>query len=71
MLQAALGVSIDAFDGRVDVDDPVLPPGIERLNVLNLKVGDARLDLAFRRLDHHTVVTSQNREGPVRLRQSR
>jgi len=71
MLQAALGVSIDAFDGRVDVDDPFLPPGIDRLNVSNLRVGDAQLDLAFRRLDHHTVVTSHNRVGPVRLRCSR
>ncbi|HEV2082022.1 MAG TPA: amylo-alpha-1,6-glucosidase [Brevundimonas sp.] len=71
MLQAALGVSIDAFDGRVDVDDPVLPPGIERLNLWNLQVGDARLDLAFRHVEGHTVVTSQNRVGPVRLRSSR
>ncbi|HEV7229499.1 amylo-alpha-1,6-glucosidase [Brevundimonas sp.] len=71
MLQAALGVSIDAFDGRVDVDDPVLPPGIERLNVWNLKVGDATLDLAFRRLDDHTVVTSRNKVGDVRVRSAR
>jgi glycogen debranching enzyme len=70
MLQAALGVSIDAFDGRVDVDDPVLPPGIERLNVTGLQVGDARLDLCFRRFERHTVVTSQNRLGAVRLRSS-
>jgi glycogen debranching enzyme len=71
MLQASLGVSIDAIEGRVDVDDPVLPPGIDRLNVWNLQVGDARLDLAFRRLDHHTVVTTRNKSGPVRLRSGR
>ncbi len=71
MLQAALGVSIDAFEGRVDVDDPVLPTGIERLNVWNVQVGDAGIDLTFRRVDHHTVVTSQNRRGDVRLRHSR
>jgi glycogen debranching enzyme len=71
MLQASLGVSIDAFEGRVDVDDPVLPPGIERLNVTGLKVGDAGLDLAFRRFEDHTVVTTRNKSGPVRLRSGR
>jgi glycogen debranching enzyme len=71
MLQAALGVSIDAFDGRVDVDDPVLPPGIERLNVSNLQVGAGRVDLSFRRLDDHTVATAHGRQGDVRVRQTR
>jgi glycogen debranching enzyme len=71
MLQAALGVSIDAFEGRIDIDDPVLPPGIERLNVSNLQVGTARLDLAFRRLDDQTVVTPLNRTGEIRVQSVR
>jgi len=71
MLQAALGVSIDAFEGRIDVDDPVLPSGIERLNVSNLQVGAGRVDLSFRRLDDHTVATAHGRQGDVRVRQTR
>ena len=31
MLQAALGVRIDAFAGTVEIDNPVLPVGIDRL----------------------------------------
>ncbi len=71
MLQAALGVSIDAFEGRIDIDDPILPPGIERLTVSNLQVGTARLDLAFRRLDDQTVVTPLNRTGEIRVQSVR
>jgi glycogen debranching enzyme len=71
MLQAALGVSIDALEGRIDIDDPVLPPGIDRLNVSNLQVGTARLDLAFRRLDDQTVVTPLNRVGQIRVQSVR
>ena len=70
MLQAALGVHIDAIEGVVEIRDPVLPTGIDRLNVARLQVGAATVDLTFQQMGTHTVVTSQNRTGPVRLRQS-
>ena len=68
MLQAALGVNIDAIAGTVEVDDPVLPAGIDRLNVTNLKVGDGMVDLAFQQVGNHTVVIPQRREGAVAVR---
>jgi glycogen debranching enzyme len=68
MLQAALGVSIDAVEGVVEIDDPVLPSGIDRLNVTGLKVGDGSVDLAFQQAGLHTVVSTRRREGPVRVR---
>ena len=71
MLQSALGIRIDAVAGTVEIDDPVLPAGIDRLNVTNLQVGAGRIDLAFQQTGNHTVVTKQNRIGLVRLVQSR
>ncbi|MDQ3126135.1 MAG: amylo-alpha-1,6-glucosidase, partial [Pseudomonadota bacterium] len=68
MLQSALGISIDAVEGVVEIDDPVLPSGIDRLNVTNLQVGDGRVDLAFQQMGNHTVVIPLHRDGPVSVR---
>jgi glycogen debranching enzyme len=68
MLQSALGVSIDAVAGTVEIDDPVLPAGIDRLNVANLKVGDGVVDLAFQQMGNHTVAIPLRRDGPVSVR---
>jgi len=67
MLQASLGVSIDALTRTVSVDAPALPAGIERLTVSRLQVGDAQVDLAFERLGDQVVVMPRNRVGDVRV----
>jgi len=67
MLQASLGVSIDALTKTVTVDAPALPTGIERLTVSRLQVGDATVDLAFERLGDQVVVMPRNRVGDVRV----
>ena len=68
MLQSALGVRIDAVAGTVEIDNPVLPVGIERLNVTDLKIGDATLDLSFQQMGLHTVVIPRHRAGQVAVR---
>ncbi|RZJ02363.1 MAG: amylo-alpha-1,6-glucosidase [Brevundimonas sp.] len=68
MLQASLGVNIDAVAGVVEIDDPVLPSGIDRLNVTGLKVGDGVVDLSFQQMGNHTVVMPRRREGGVVVR---
>jgi glycogen debranching enzyme len=68
MLQAALGISIDAWTGAIDVSNPVLPTGIERLNVANLRVGGNSIDLAFQYVDGHSVVMPRNRTGDLTVR---
>jgi glycogen debranching enzyme len=68
MLQAALGVRIDAIEGLVEVDNPLLPAGIDRLHITNLKVGDGVVDLAFQQLGDHTVAVPKRRHGPVSVR---
>ncbi|WP_425991295.1 glycogen debranching N-terminal domain-containing protein [Brevundimonas sp. TWP2-3-2] len=67
MLQASLGVSIDALTKTVTIDAPALPAGIERLTVSRLQVGDATVDLAFERLGDQVAVVPRNRIGEVRI----
>ena len=67
LLQAALGVKIDAIEGRIEIERPVLPPGVERLTVSDIQVGTAVVDLAFQRVGGQTVVLPRNRRGGVRV----
>jgi glycogen debranching enzyme len=65
MLQASLGIRIDAVAGVVEIDNPILPAGIERLNVTNLAVGSGRVDLAFQQMGSHTAAIPRRRLGEV------
>ena len=68
MLQAVLGVSINAAEGLVEVSNPVMPAGLHQMSILGLEVGDGALDLTFQRLDGHVVVMPRERRGAVNLR---
>ena len=68
MLQAALGVRIDAVEGVVEIDRPLLPAGINQLNVTRLQVGEGVVDLAFQQMGPNTVVVPKRRRGPVSVR---
>jgi glycogen debranching enzyme len=67
MLQAALGIEIDALARTVTLTAPSLPTGIERLTVSRLQVGDASVDLAFERVGDQVVVVPRNRIGDLRI----
>ena len=49
LLQACLGLQIDAFKRRVDIVHPRLPIGIDRLRIQGLRVGATSVDLMFDR----------------------
>ena len=68
MLQACLGVTIDALEGSVTVVDPHLPIGIDRLWIDGLQVGDETIDLAFERHGERVAVTTEARAGLVTIR---
>jgi glycogen debranching enzyme len=68
MLQAALGVRIDAIEGVVEIDRPLLPSGIDRLNITRLQVGDGEADLTFHQMGTHTVVMPRRTQGAVSVR---
>jgi len=56
LLQACLNLHIDAGRKEIHVQQPALPIGIENLEVRNLPVGDATIDLTFERLGGEVVV---------------
>ncbi|MGN7098942.1 amylo-alpha-1,6-glucosidase [Brevundimonas diminuta] len=68
MMQSVLGLSIDAAEGLVEVNNPALPAGLDRLSITRLKVADGVIDLHFQRLNGHVVVMPRERSGAVNLR---
>ncbi len=49
LLTTLLGLEPDGFGKRLRIVRPLLPRGLDRLSVRRLRVGDALVDLAFRR----------------------
>jgi glycogen debranching enzyme len=67
LLEAALGLSIDARSGEITFVHPELPPWLDRLRIENLSVGAARVDLLAERHPHDVGVTVLRRSGDVRV----
>ena len=67
MLQASLGVDVDALEGVVTVANPTLPTGVERMTVSDLKVASSRVDLIFERIGEGTVLMPRGKTGDVRI----
>jgi glycogen debranching enzyme len=61
MLQAALGLAIDAWSGEVHIDRPELPSEIDRLLVHDLAVAGQRVDLCFERAGDRVTATLMRR----------
>jgi glycogen debranching enzyme len=57
MLQASLGLSIDAEAKVVRLVRPMLPSGVDRMSLDGLEVGDGTVDLMFQRLGEGVAVT--------------
>lgn len=68
MVESALGLQPDAFNHRLQVSQPVLPESVNELTLKRLRVGDARVDLAFRRDSHGEVaVEALHTDGQLDL----
>jgi glycogen debranching enzyme len=67
LLQAAIGMDIDAVHRRVTFLRASLPLSIERLVLSNLTVGDARVDLALERHANDVGVNVVQREGDLEI----
>ena len=65
LLQACLGLSIDADARRVSCLKPVLPVSIDELRVRNLTVGAGTIDLDFRRIGDDVSMAIARREGGI------
>jgi glycogen debranching enzyme len=65
LLQASLGLRIDAAERRVSFVRAVLPASIESLQITNLHVADASVDLLLERHPHDVGVRVLRRTGEV------
>ncbi|MEG6550251.1 amylo-alpha-1,6-glucosidase [Desulfocurvibacter africanus] len=68
LLQACLGLNVDAVARTVTLDRPELPEFIGRIRMRNLRVGQARLDLVLTRQAGDVGAYLERREGDVTLR---
>lgn len=67
LLKACLGLNIDGFSSRISFSHPVLPSVIEELWLNKLQVGQAEVDLLFRRHGSDINVYVERREGKVEV----
>jgi glycogen debranching enzyme len=70
LLQACLGLQVQGEAAEVEIRDPQLPIGIDRLNVEGLQVGDGAIDLVFERQGARVAVHSNSRGPRLRVRYS-
>jgi glycogen debranching enzyme len=70
LLQACLGLRIDASELTIHVEQPHLPADIDRLQVQHLQVGKQRVDLSFQRLGQRVVALIEQQHGPQPVRLS-
>jgi glycogen debranching enzyme len=59
MIESALGLRADAFDRSLHISHPVLPDSVRALALERLRVGDATVDLAFKRNRRGEVVVER------------
>ena len=66
-LQACLGMSIRAPEAKVIFTYPVLPDFLDELQIKNLRVGKASVDLLVRRYELDVGITVMHRQGEVEV----
>jgi glycogen debranching enzyme len=67
ILQASLGISIDAERKRIVFDDPYLPEGIPTLAIKNLQCGGISVDLFLERRDNSVLVHKGQTHSPLEI----
>jgi glycogen debranching enzyme len=67
LLQAALGLDIDARRRRIRLLRPALPDGLGELTLRDIPLGQARASLLVRRRGERTVAELIDRQGELRL----
>jgi glycogen debranching enzyme len=70
LLRAALGITIRARERLIRFSNPVLPRNLDAISVENLSVGDASVDLLFRRHAQGVDVEVLRKEGDIEITKS-
>jgi glycogen debranching enzyme len=65
LLEAALGMEVDAAAREVRLRHSRLPAFLDRLTLRNLRVGDGRLDMELERQRHGVGIRVTDRSGDV------
>lgn len=68
LLQALLGISYSAEKQTLYFHKPRLPNGVNRLNINNLCVGEACVDLSLHRYDKNVGIDIENKTGPLQIK---
>ena len=67
LLQACLGLEIDAPRRQIRLSHPALPPWLDRIEIHDLQVGGATVDLQIRRYPRDVGVSVDRKEGEVEV----
>jgi len=67
MLQACLGLRINALESKVSLVRPTLPPFLSRAKITNLRIGGASADLLLVRHEHDVTVNVVRRSGDLEV----
>ena len=67
ILEACLGVTMQAERGRILFDRPFLPEGIPQLSIRNLRCGKAAVDLLLERRGESVLVHCESRQDDVEV----
>jgi glycogen debranching enzyme len=67
LLQACLGMTIDAPHKQVRFSRPVLPEWLETMTIRNLRVGQSSVDLSLARHAHDVSINLLRRDGEVEI----
>jgi glycogen debranching enzyme len=67
MLRSCAGITADAPGGTLYVVQPRLPPWLERLDIIGMRVGQARVDLTLVAREGITAVQVPRKEGTLEV----
>jgi glycogen debranching enzyme len=67
LLEACLGITIDAPNQRLTLEEPYLPPPISQLWIRRLQVNGASVDLYCERVDNVVRVETIDQRGDVEV----
>jgi hypothetical protein len=67
LLQALLGIAADAGSNSLTVHQPVLPPGVQSVDLRDVRFGGSRISLAFRREGETTSFALVDQTGDARV----
>ncbi|HEX3943144.1 MAG TPA: amylo-alpha-1,6-glucosidase [Rhizomicrobium sp.] len=67
LLQASLGMTLDAARNEIRFEQPLLPDFIDDIRIRNLRLGSNSIDLLLQRHGRDVVVDILNRRGNIRV----